>query len=56
MDRGTEYKQRKANVYIDGVLQTVVDQYGTLAMKQELYTKTGLTNGSHTLTIECTGT
>ncbi len=54
---GRKYPNRGiAKVYIDGVLQGTVDQYGADAFQQELFTKTGLTNGSHTIKIECTGT
>lgn len=45
-----------ANVYIDGVLDSTVDTYGTNAKQQVLYTKSGLSNGSHTIKIVVTNT
>lgn len=45
----------KANVYLDGVLDATVDCYGSLSKQRELYTKTGLAGGSHTIKIVCTG-
>lgn len=46
----------KANVYIDGVLDSTVDTYGSYALQQVLYQKTGLTNASHTIKIVVTNT
>ncbi len=46
-----------ANVYIDGVLKSKVNTYlSPAAGKTPLYAITGLPSGSHTLTIEVTGT
>src|SRR5207253_6383514 len=46
-----------ANVYVDGVLKTQVDDYWpTDQPKLVLYTISGLSSGSHTLTIEVSGT
>ena len=46
-----------ANVYIDGVLKTQVEDYASSDQPQSvLYTITGLTAGTHTITIEVTGT
>ena len=55
---GTKYSNRgQAKVYIDGVLQTTVDQYSSGALyQQNLYTKTGLSAASHTIKIVCNGT
>ncbi|MNG04150.1 hypothetical protein D3C84_872610 [compost metagenome] len=42
----------KADVYIDGVLDATVDLYQETRAQQTLcYTKSGLTDGSHTITI-----
>jgi len=46
-----------ALVYVDGVLAATVDTYATTAQAQAvLYSASGLAPGSHTLTIEATGT
>jgi Beta-propeller repeat len=46
-----------ANVYVDGVLKVQIDTYATTDQIQAvLYSTTGLSAGSHTLTIEVTGT
>lgn len=46
-----------ARVVVDGALAAVVDTYRTpSAARQVLYTTSGLAPGSHTLTIEVTGT
>jgi hypothetical protein len=46
-----------ANVYIDGVMKTQVDTYASADQAQAVnYTITGLTPGTHTITIEATGT
>jgi hypothetical protein len=46
-----------ANVYVDGVLKAQVDTYASPSKSQQtLYSITGLAAGSHTLTIEATGT
>jgi hypothetical protein len=46
-----------ANVYVDGVLKASVDTYSATAQAQAgLYSITGLRSGSHTITIEATGT
>jgi hypothetical protein len=43
-------------VYVDGVLKGTVDTYATPGQAQAtLYTINGLSNGTHTLTIEVTG-
>lgn len=45
-----------ANVYVDGVLQTTVDQYAPAADYQAtLYEVSGLSSGTHSLTLENTG-
>ncbi len=43
-------------IKIDGVAVAQVDTYGTSAWRQETYTTPVLSQGSHTLTIEWTGT
>ncbi len=46
-----------AQVYIDGVLDQSVDGYSATSLYQQtLYTKTGLTQASHTIKIVVTGT
>lgn len=46
-----------AKVYIDGVLDQNVDLYNsTLVWQQVVYSKRGLTSGTHTIKIEVTGT
>jgi hypothetical protein len=46
-----------ANVYVDGVLKAAVDTYSSPGKAQAVaYTVSGLASGSHTLTIEVTGT
>jgi len=45
-----------AKVYIDGVYQKDVDLYGNLDHQQVIYTKTGLSQENHTITIEVKGT
>ena len=47
-----------ANVYLDGVLVTVVDTHAPMqeAFQGPLFVATGLTPGDHSLTIEVTGT
>lgn len=46
-----------ADVFIDNVLQTSVDQYSpTVLYQQELFTRSDLTSGSHTIKIVCKGT
>ena len=46
-----------ANVYIDGMLQGQVDTYSASGQAKVVnYTITGLTAGTHTITIEVTGT
>src|SRR5436190_16592754 len=46
-----------ANVYIDGVLKTQVDDYAATDQPQSvLYTITGLSSGTHTITVEVSGT
>ena len=45
-----------ANIYVDGILKTQVDTYSASAQAQAVnYTITGLSSGSHTITIEVTG-
>jgi hypothetical protein len=47
----------QADVYVDGVLQLRVDTYGAVEQRQyPMYTRTGLTPGTHTLRIQVTGT
>jgi hypothetical protein len=46
-----------AKVYVDGVLQTQLDTYSATQQAQAiLYTSPTLTSGTHTLTVESTGT
>jgi hypothetical protein len=46
-----------ANVYIDGVLKTTVDNYAAPARTGvSVYSINGLGAGTHTITIEATGT
>jgi len=46
-----------AQVYVDGVIQGTIDTYATSAQTQAaVYTASGLTEGTHTLAIEVTGT
>jgi len=46
-----------ANVYVDGVLKAAVDTYSADSQAQAvLYSITGLSSMSHTVTIEVTGT
>ncbi|MDT8715431.1 hypothetical protein IAI10_02010 [Clostridium sp. 19966] len=46
-----------ANVYVDGILDTTVDNYSsTQQWNKVIYTKTGLTFGEHTIKIEVTNT
>lgn len=46
-----------ADVYIDGVFDKAVDCYDSAVLYQrDLYTKTGLSPGDHTIKIVCTGT
>jgi hypothetical protein len=45
-----------AKVFIDGVLQGEIDTYTTTTqVKTVLFETTGLTAGSHTITVETTG-
>ena len=45
-----------ANVYIDGVLKTQIDDYAANDQpKFVLYALTGMNAGTHTITIEVTG-
>jgi len=55
---GTKFSNRgNADVFIDDVLQTTVDEYNsTVLYQQELFTIGGLTNGSHTIKVVCKGT
>jgi DUF1680 family protein len=47
----------KAEIYIDGTLDTTLDTYASSWLKQQvLYTKAGLTGGSHTIKIVVTST
>jgi hypothetical protein len=47
----------QANVYIDGVFQTMIDEYSSTTLYQQaVYVKTGLSSGSHTIKIVCKGT
>jgi hypothetical protein len=54
----TKFSNRgKADVYIDGVLQTTVDEYSASVLYQQpVYVKTGLSAASHTIKIVCKGT
>lgn len=45
-----------ARVYLDGVEMTTVDDYLSPAQQRVAYSVTGLPSGSHSLTIEVTGT
>src|SRR5439155_11487292 len=46
-----------ANVYVDGTLKAQVDTYSASGQAKVVnYTITGLTAGTHTITIEVTGT
>jgi hypothetical protein len=46
-----------AKVYVDGTLVQQVDLYSTTAQaKTVIYSNTGLAAGTHTLTVEVTGT
>ena len=46
-----------AKVYVDGVLKSTIDTYASPSKAQTpIYSITGLTQGSHTLTIEATQT
>jgi len=50
-------RQGKADVYIDNTLQTTVDNYNpAMLSQQELFTKTGLKPGKHTIKIVVKGT
>jgi hypothetical protein len=45
-----------AKAFIDGVLQSEIDTYATTTqVKTVLFETTGLTGGSHTITVETTG-
>ncbi|MBE0417456.1 MAG: hypothetical protein IBX63_06810 [Coriobacteriia bacterium] len=47
----------RADVYLDGVKQGTVSQYAaTTAFQQVIWSKTGLSSGTHTLVIHVTGT
>lgn len=49
--------QGNADVYVDGVLQTTVDLYAASdQLQQVLYSKTGLSAGSHTIKVVVKGT
>src|SRR4030095_13136249 len=54
----TKFSNRgRADVYLDGVLQTTVDQYSSgVLYQQPVYVKTGLSAASHTIKIVCKGT
>ena len=54
----TKYSNRgKADVYIDGAYQDTKDLYSSSVLyQQEIYTKTGLSSGSHTIKVVCNGT
>lgn len=42
----------KVDIYIDGVHDAIVDTYApSLILQQDLYMKTGLTNGTHTIKV-----
>jgi len=46
-----------ANVYLDGVFKTTVDTFASPSQFQSvLFAQSGLTAGTHSLTIEATGT
>lgn len=46
-----------ARIYLDGTYQTTVSQYsGPIIYQQELWSKSGLTPGTHTLRVERAGT
>jgi hypothetical protein len=44
-----------ARVYIDGVFQTTVDQYGTMGWRQQVWESPSLARGNHTIEIRPTG-
>jgi hypothetical protein len=54
----TKFSNRgRADVYLDGVLKTTVDQYSAgVLYQQPVYVKTGLSAASHTIRIVCKGT
>jgi hypothetical protein len=46
-----------ANIYIDGIKQSQIDTYASPAKaRASVYSVTGLSSGSHTITVEGTGT
>ncbi|BBI36652.1 CBM35 domain-containing protein [Cohnella abietis] len=50
---GTNTDHGKADVYIDGILDQTVDTYSTTWNRQKvLYSKSGLSNGTHTIKIQ----
>ena len=52
----TSTARGKANIYIDGKLEQTINQYDSKAnYNKAVYTKTGLTEGKHTVKIEVTG-
>ena len=54
----TKFSNRgKADVYIDGAYQDTKDLYSSSVLyQQEIYTRTGLSSGSHTIKVVCNGT
>lgn len=46
----------RAKVWIDGVYQGVVSQYGTLGWRERVWESKTLSSGNHTITIRPTGT
>lgn len=54
---GAKFTNRgQADIYIDDVFQTTVDEYASSQQNQlELYSKTGLASGSHRIKVVCKG-
>jgi hypothetical protein len=54
---GTKFSNRgQADIYIDSAYQATIDLYSSSVLNQQkIYTKTGLSNGSHTIKVVCKG-
>jgi hypothetical protein len=51
-----EVNRGMSDVYIDGVFDRTVDQYSAIRyFQQEIYVKTGLASGTHTVKVVCKG-
>jgi hypothetical protein len=51
-----EVNRGMSDVYIDGVFDRTVDQYSAIRYyQQEIYVKTGLMSGTHTVKVVCKG-